>query len=288
VNARSAREELPSATPGWQAGLELCFEGRPGRTVLARSAHHGPLRVQRPFYPEADGACHVYLLHPPGGVVGGDVLDVRVRGHESGRALLTTPGATKLYRSAGAEAQLRQTFEVGTGFCLEWLPQETIAFSGTRARIRTHVKLAAGASYAGWEIFCLGRPAAGERFSSGSLRIESKIEREGQLQWLERGLFLGGERALTAAWGLGGHAVVGTFVIAPASAPEEGWLEALRAATTHGDQPLFAATLVSGLVVVRYVGAHVHQATKLFRETWRVLRPYYAGACAVMPRIWQT
>lgn len=277
-----------SRAEGWQAELALGFERRAHQTVLRDVSHRGPLRVQRPFYPERDGTCHVYVLHPPGGVVGGDELTVRVRGRDAGRALVTTPGATKLYKSGGQRAELRQTFALEDAFCFEWLPQETIAFEGARASLSTHVKLAVDASYAGWEVLCLGRPAAGERFASGQLRMTYTLERAGKLLWVERARFDGGDAALTAPWGLSGRPVVGTFVVAPAVAPDESWVEAVRAAVKPSEPHSFAVTLLTGVLVLRYLGSHAHEASALFRQAWGVLRPRYARAAAVPPRIWHT
>src|SRR5688572_6507653 len=119
--------------PGGIGPLELGFRADHGRTLLCHNKHHGPLVVQRPFYPEANGCCHVYLVHPPGGVVGGDHLELDVRVGEQARALITTPAATKLYRSSGPAATIVQNLVVESGATLEWLPQETIAFRGCRA-----------------------------------------------------------------------------------------------------------------------------------------------------------
>src|SRR5205085_6360717 len=89
--------------PGWQAELRLRFNCdapgplRPGRTRLVERQHRGPLVVQRPFYPEGD-PCHVYLVHPPGGVVGGDALRIDATVDPGAHALITTPAATKFYR----------------------------------------------------------------------------------------------------------------------------------------------------------------------------------------------
>ncbi|MFT3928384.1 MAG: urease accessory protein UreD [Myxococcales bacterium] len=294
AQARAQAVVCAPTRAGWRAELSLGFQPRYGRTRITEQAHLGPLRIQRPFYPEPNGTCHVYVLHPPGGVVGGDVLDVTLRGAEGARALLTTPGATKLYRSPGARAEIRQQFEFGEHSCLEWFPQETIAFEGTHASVKTHVRLAATASYAGWEIVCLGRPAAGERFRAGSLRLEHSIERAGRLQWIERAEYGGGDAMLEAAWGMAGHAVIGTFVIAPGSPPEPEWVEQLRASLlpSQGEEPHgvaghFALTLVSSAIVLRYLGDHAHQASTFFRRAWQLIRPRYAAA-AVAPRIWHT
>src|SRR5580765_6083218 len=82
-------------SPGWQAELALRFAHRGARTVLASRHQRGPLMVQRPFYPEADGVCHTYVLHPPAGIVGGDQLNLSVTLEAGAHALITTPAATR-------------------------------------------------------------------------------------------------------------------------------------------------------------------------------------------------
>ncbi len=283
---------------GWHARLALEFAPRFGRTAIRSQSHVGPLRIQRPFYPERNGTCHVYVLHPPGGVVGGDILELEAEVRPAARALITTPGATKLYRSLGGRAQIRQQFELDEHACCEWFPQETIAFEGCEAAMHTRVRLAEGATYAGWEIVCLGRPAAGERFERGRLWVEHSIERAGKLQWIERAAFRGGDPMLGAPWGMAGHAVVGTFVVAPATPPTSEWVDDVRGALSFATEweegpprafaaGHFAVTRVSSALVLRYLGDRAHEATNLFRRAWQVLRPRYAGP-AVAPRIWRT
>src|SRR5258706_11967801 len=120
-------------TQSWHASLELRFEARASCSVVAHSSHHGPLRVQRAFYPEGPTVCHVYVLHPPGGVVPGDQLSFDVGVESGARALITTPAATKVYRSDGRRAVQRTRLSVAPGAALEWLPQETIVFDGPRS-----------------------------------------------------------------------------------------------------------------------------------------------------------
>ena len=117
------------ANKNWRAHLVLKFSGRDDKTIVSHRQYQGPLVIQKPFYPE-DDVCHVYLLHPPGGVVGGDQLTLDVEVNREGHALITTPAAGKFYRSAGSLAQLKQTLVVKAKSTLEWLPQETILFSG--------------------------------------------------------------------------------------------------------------------------------------------------------------
>ena len=160
----------------------------------------------------------MYLLHPPGGVVGGDVLDVAVHAGPDSRVLITTPAANKLYRSAGPCAQLTQTLRVDAGAQLEWLPQPTIAFAGVHARVATRVDLAPGGRFIGWEILCLGRPDSGERYA-GQLGMALELWQDGAPLWLERARY-DGTALLDAPFGLRGHCVSGTLLATPLAAPD--------------------------------------------------------------------
>jgi urease accessory protein len=294
---RADAGEQPSAQPasdrahfgqadGWRASLELSFDRRADKTVLARSRHFGPLRVQRPFYPERNGTCHVYVLHPPGGVASGDQLRVELALEADACALLTTPGATKLYRSRGAEAHIVQRMSLAEGACLEWLPQETIVFDGAEASLETQIDLAPGAVYAGWEIVCLGRPACGESFERGRLRSALRLRRGGRLRYAERGDYLGGGPVLSQPWGLGGAPVFGLFVLADERA-DESWVERVRE-QVQCQAGNFAVTLMSGLLLGRYLGSSTLDARASFESMFGVLRPLYTSGTAITPRIWRT
>src|SRR5688572_29619963 len=112
----------------WRAELELRYERRGARSVLASRRHDGPLVVQKPLYPEGDAVCHTLVVHPPAGIAGGDELSLDVRAEDAAHALLTTPGAAKWYRSAGPWAHQQVKLSAGKGACIEWLPQEAILF----------------------------------------------------------------------------------------------------------------------------------------------------------------
>ena len=170
---------------GWKAELNLCFKNSGDKTVLASRSQSGPLTVQRPFYPEAN-VCHLYLLHPPGGVVGGDELFINARLEEQANVLITTPGATKFYRNTGLLAQQIQTLSVQDGCALEWFPQENIFFDGTHSLLKTRVELTQSARFMGWEINCYGRPAANESFESGKVLTSLEVFRCGQPLLLDR------------------------------------------------------------------------------------------------------
>src|SRR5258706_481568 len=169
----------------WKASLSLGFTSHGTRSVLSRREHDGPLVVQKALYPEGEGVCHAIVVHPPGGIVGGDQLGLRVDCAAQSHALLTTPGAGKWYRSAGAWA--RQSLDFSVAGTLEWLPRETIVFDGALAELTTTVDLAEGARFIGWEVVCLGRRGAGERFERGRLRLSTRIDSAGLTAVLDPG-----------------------------------------------------------------------------------------------------
>ncbi|MFP7754760.1 urease accessory protein UreD [Thermodesulfobacteriota bacterium B35] len=270
--------------PGWQARLELDFApDRRNRTLLVRNRHHGPLLVQRPLYPEQD-TCHACILHPPGGVVAGDRLRLDVRVRERGGALLTTPGATRFYRSAGGTAVQEQRLRIEAGGCLEWLPQENILFPGAEVRLATRIELAADGCFMGWEVLCLGLPANGARMESGSLLATLALDRDGHPLLRER-LQISAEPDLDRPAGLRGHPVTGTFVATGCDRDMAAGLRRLlpvRANMTGG------ITLAGDLLVARYLGHSTMEALSLFRNLWAQLRPVLRGRAACPPRIWAT
>jgi urease accessory protein len=265
--------------PGWQASLSLGFRKSPARTVLAERRHRGPLSVQRPLYPEGD-LCHVYLLHPPGGVAGGDELNVQARVEPGAQALVTTPGATKFYRSAGPLASLTQELRVQDG-TLEWLPQENIFFPGAVAEIHTRVILEGAGLFIGWEINCLGRTVLKERFEPGRALFHFSLYRQGRPILLER-LNLNGAETLDGPAGLRGQPVIGTLV---ATLEDGSSLDGLRDSLS-GDE--LALTWVDGLLVARYLGDSTERARNCFVALWQRLRPVVIGRPPCAPRIWNT
>ena len=170
----------------WRAQLDLGFSRRADTTLLSTRYHRGPLMVQRPFYPEGPEVCHVYVLHPPGGVVGGDRLEINVSCQADAQALVTTPAAGKFYRSMGAPAVLEQRLTVSENALLEWLPQENILFSGSIGKMNTTVELEGNAMFIGWEIVCLGRPASGETFENGIFSQSLKVVKNQNLLLADR------------------------------------------------------------------------------------------------------
>lgn len=272
------------AEKNWVADLALVFSGRADKTVLVRRTHSGPLVVQKPFYPEGD-VCHVYLLHPPGGIVGGDELHLKINVENSGHALVTTPAAGKFYRSDGRTAELTQQFSLAAGTVLEWLPQETILFSGCRARQKTRVDLEGAAKFIGWEIVCIGRPASGEIFDQGFVQQHFELWRNNLPLAIDRARLEGGSELLTASWGMQGYTATGTMM---ATGADENLLHHVREHLQPHDTVLLSATLIEDVLIVRALSHQAETLRNQFIEVWKLIRPALLARQACIPRIWAT
>jgi urease accessory protein len=232
------------------------------------------------------------VLHPPGGVVGGDRLDLGVEVDAGAHALVTTPAATKAYRTAGAPAAVDGHLGVATGGTLEWLPQETILYDGCDVALRTRVDLEPGAAFVGLELLCFGLPARGEAFARGRCRQAFELWRAGTPLALERGRFDGDGPVHAARWGLGGAPVMGTLLAAPAATMDLGPLVAALRARAEELPPgdLGASTLLAdgAVLACRYVGASAERGGRFLRAAWALARGPLLGRAAVAPRIWAT
>jgi urease accessory protein len=271
---------------GWEARLRLEYERRDGQSLLTARRHEGPLRVQKPLYPEGDGTCHTIVVHPPGGIADGDRLELDLSLREGARALLTTPGATKWYRATVAGARQELRFDIEPGAMLEWLPQESIVFDGARAEMTTRVRLHGDALYLGWEILCLGRQAAGERFSRGRVRLKAEIWREGLRLWNEFALLHGDDPQLESPVGCAGHPVCATMLLAGTTIDAE-LLTRLRQVTV-GDGIRGGITTLPGVLVARCLAPYAEPARQYFTALWGLLRPAVSDRAALAPRIWST
>jgi urease accessory protein len=226
------------------------------------------------------------VLHPPGGIVGGDSLELFAKLGAAARTLLTTPAATKIYRSAANASVLSQRFEVGAGAMLEWLPQETILYGGARAESSTRVDLTQSGRYAGWDIVCLGRPASGDPFARGHYQQRTEIYRDGRPLFIDRVIATGEGSAREEPWGYGGRSVYATLALSVSSA-------ALVAAIREAEPPLlegesFAVTRLSGVTICRFLGHGAERAKAFLMRAWETARPIFLEKPACRPRIWAT
>ena len=278
----------------WTGSLRLAYRSEPLRgapRTVVHDRHDGPLRVLASLYPEAPGVCHNVLVHPPGGLVGGDQLDIEVSVADAAHALLTTPGATRFYRSAGAAASQTLRATLAAGARLEWLPLETIAYSGCDAHNTLRFELAPGAEMMGWDVLALGLPASNQPFERGS--FTQAIEFPGR--WLERGVVKAEDtRLLDSALGWAGHRVLGTLWFAAGSAlpaqRRDSLLDAARAgAEGHALRRSAGATAPNdSVVVLRVLAPRVEPAMNLLGAVWARWRVTAWQLPACVPRVWRT
>ncbi len=273
----------------WLAQLRADYRVERGRCVVSHE-HEGPLRLLKSLYPEGDAICHSVLVHPPSGLVGGDTLDIGVTVGEGAHALVTTPGATRFYRSpTGALATQRVHAALGDGARLEWLPLEAIAYPGCEALNEARFALAPTAELLAWDITALGLPGAGQPYASGRFQQHLEIPDV----WLERGLLDAADPLLMdGELGLAGHRCLGTLVFAAGSAisreRREQALDAVRALIEADPLRLTAGATAAqdGVLVIRALGPVVEPVAMLLRRCWAAWRQVLWGLDGTTPRLW--
>jgi urease accessory protein len=275
---------------GWSGHLNL-HARREGERSIVRDRHVGPMRVLASLHPEGPAVCHQVLVHPPGGLVGGDRLDLEVQIEPGAHLLLTTPGATRLYRSTGDLAEQRVTARLDPGARLEWLPLETIVYSGARSSTRLTFELAPGALMIGLDVLALGLPASDQPFSRGEHRQHLEIPGV----WRERAALAADDRRLfDSPLGWGGRCVLATAWVAGGDPFSDRLAETLTQAARDlvADSPLTAAAGVTRpharLIVARALADRVEPAFGLMQQLWQAWRPLALGLDACAPRIWRT
>ena len=274
----------------WHASLQVNYRLEAGRTV-ARHVHEGPLRILQSLYPEGGAICHNVLVHPPGGLVGGDRLDIDVTAAPGSHALLTTPGATRFYKSLGDAALQHTHIRLANDTRLEWLPLEAICYSGCLAENRLQFELAPGAELIGWDVTALGLPTASQAFERGSFC--QHIEMPGV--WLERGrIDASDQRLLDSPLGFAGHRCLASIFFCTGSRLERKRRDlALDCARQVLDQhssrnPAGATSPNDHVVVVRVLAPLVEPAMHLLRQVWATWRQELWQVEHASPRIWAT
>lgn len=274
----------------WHASLQLDYT-REGARSVAHHRHDGPLRILQSLYPEGDAICHNVLVHPPGGLVGGDTLDIALTVGAGAHGLVTTPGATRFYRSTGAPARQQLHARLQAGARLEWLPLEALAYDQCIAENAAVFELAPGAELIGWDVTALGLPASEQPFTRGS--FTQHIEVPGV--WLEQGRIAANDaRLMDSPLGLAGHRCMATLFFVAGSAIErarrEAALEVVRALIDASALRANAGATSPHpqVLVVRVLAPLVEPALDLLKALRGAWRRELWQLDATPPRIWST
>lgn len=284
----------------WFAKLDLDFDYANNGTRLKSVKRFGPLSVQKAFHPEGKKCAHIYLLHPPAGIVSGDELCVTVRVDNNAHVLITTPGANRFYRardnlSIGDPTQIQiADLYLSENAILEHFPLETLVYEGADGVNRVDVHLTEKGVYLGWDIVCLGLPASKQNFVNGRFTQLNRLFCDDKLIYHDR-ISLNPENGLLShPAGLAGHSVFGSFII---YAPKQHrtmllrreLVEKIQARVSDLNAALFISiTDINGLLLIRYLGDHSEQCKNFFIEIWQLARPSCCGKSVTHPRIWLT
>jgi urease accessory protein len=284
----------------WLASLELQLGYSPYGTQLTKTKRCGPLTIQKAFYPEGRDCAHLYLLHPPAGIVSGDELQVKIDVQKNAHTLVTTPGANRFYRartdlSIGDPKQTQVTqISLDADAKCEHFPLESLVYNQANGVNNVAVRLQKSSVYCGWDMTCLGLPSSNEDFTDGRFTQLNTLYCDDILLYHDKVLIEPESNIQHHAAGLAGNTVFGTFL---AYASDEKvsreqrsrLIEQLRATVDKNDaSSLISITDIRQLLVIRYLGQQAHQCKGLFIDLWKLIRPLYMEKQGVQPRIWFT
>ena len=266
----------------WQALLHLEFKADSlGKTVLSRNLHQGPLMVQKPFYPEK--CCHVYMLHPPGGIAGTDSLKFDCIVEPNCHVLVTTPGATKFYKTDGQISEFNQVFKLNNGASLEYLPSQNIFYKGTHTKVNTSFYLEQNAKFAFRDVSKCGMKDEENPFLDSSFFNTIKIYQDNTLV-LKETCFIEGMEDFKALAAIFNHPYIGTFICNKVSEETLSKLQNLL------DLNAYQASIgmVDNFLIARFLGDDNQSIENTIVEIWKTVREEVIGLPPCLPRIWST
>jgi len=297
---------LASSNWHWDADLELVLSNNNRGTRLTRNRHTGPLYVQKPFYPEGPDCTHIYLLHPPGGLVSGDTLSLDITLEEGAHSVITTPGAGRMYKARDESPVQKQKnhLQVKDHAILEWFPMEAIVYNGAAAELETTIELGDGSQCMAWEITCFGLSASDEPFEKGYFNQRYRIEQNGLPLFIDNLYYqkTNGEAnnsvLFGAKAGMQSQPVSGFFIAGPFSQNEQEkdilveqsrtLIDGMDSIESNALNTQLSVTWVNDFCVVRYLGKSAYTCRQSFALLWEQLRPELISREACKPRIWAT
>lgn len=263
----------------WLASLKLVFKNKNKKTFLYKKTHKGPILVQKEFYPEK--ICHVYIIHPPGGLVSGDKINISVKLKKLSQALITNPSSTKFYRSYNNNISvLKQKFYLEQHTSLEFLPQSNIFFADAILNVENHFFIDKNVKLFAWDSFCFKKTIENKRvFGSGSCITNLQIWKNNIPLLNEKTRILNGDLSIL----LKRYYFVSTIIAIPGN---NDLLKLIY--SINYKNCIIGSTLLDDLLIIRMLNTNNINMQKTIYQIWRILRPRIIGAKACKPRIWNT
>lgn len=268
-------------TKNWIASLKLQFRYKNKKTFLYRKDHTGPLLVQHVFYPEKK-VCHVYIIHPPGGIVSGDLLNINVKLKEFSQVLITNPSSTKFYCSYNKNISvIKQKFYLEQNSSLEWVPQSNILFANAIVNLENHFFIDKKSKLFAWDSFCFKKDNTkiSNIFGNGTLITSLQIW-QGNLPLLNEKLrIINGDLSIL----LKKYYFISTIIVFPCN----NYLLQLACKITYKNC-IIGSTLLDNLLIIRTLNTNNISMQNITYKIWSMLRPYIIGENVCKPRIWNT
>ncbi|BAQ65199.1 urease accessory protein UreD [Geminocystis sp. NIES-3709] len=270
----------------WQGKINLVYEYQEGKTKIKSAYHQAPLKIQRSFYPEGDSICHSVILHTAGGIVGGDILSQTIHLSSNSQVFITTPAATKIYRTQEKKAFQEIIINLENDTYLEYLPQETIVFNKCQYQQKLRVNLRENATWLGWEIIRFGRSARGEIFTHGQWLNQTEVWYKDKPLWIDRQLLQGESNLFSAINGLANKPVIGNLTLISAKINQDIIREIRELIESKFTNLIICITTLQQGLLCRYHGNSVSEAKTCLTAIWQLLRAKYGLNSLIKPRYW--
>jgi urease accessory protein len=270
---------------GW---LSLGFERRDGRTVLTDRAFTLPLQVTEPLSLDQDGSLLVMLLNPTGGLVGGDCLRTQIRLGPGSHVCLTTPSATKAYRTVGPPVIQDATVQVKRDAILEYIPEHVIPHPGSVLHQSLCVEMEGGSRAILYDAFAVGRVARGEQGRFSELTNRITVCYDGKLLFYDATELKPPSPWLSRVGGLAGFGYCAMFIVVSDTIRDwNGITHSLGETLDRSAAVLGGASALSRHgCIVRFVTYNAHECAETCRTLWAISRRLLLGLAEVDLRKW--
>ena len=288
MSAASSQFKSPASVPPAKVTVEGSAVVRLGvdqdKTVLKDLYQRDPVRILFPDNPPGELIIGV-LTTTSGGLVGGDKIRIDIGVEQNSQSMIMAQAAEKIYRSTGRDCLIDVFISAEDGAWFEWLPQETILHQGARMRRTTNLKLAGTARVLAWEFLVFGRHAMGEKLTNGLVHDGWAVSMDGRPVWSDAFHIDGAlSKVIDHPAGLGGARAIASAVYAGPDAGDH--LDLARELIKETENIRSAASLVNGILLVRWIGMDVFSLRKSFADFWKAFRNRVGGQPEQLPRLW--